>query len=45
MTATWDAKMAAEFGAVIGKETRDEGFNVSLAGGIDLARDPRGGHT
>jgi beta-glucosidase len=42
-TATWDAKMAAEFGAVIGKETRDEGFNVSLGGGIDLARDPRGG--
>jgi beta-glucosidase len=35
--------MAAEFGAVIGKETRDEGFNVSLGGGIDLARDPRGG--
>jgi beta-glucosidase len=28
---------------VIGKETRDEGFNVSLGGGIDLARDPRGG--
>ena len=42
-TATWDAKMAAEFGAVIGKETRDEGFNVSLGGGLDLARDPRGG--
>ncbi len=42
-TATWDPKMAAEFGAVIGKETRDEGFNVSLGGGIDLARDPRGG--
>ena len=42
-TATWDPKMAAEFGAVIGKETRDEGFNVSLGGGIDLARDPRAG--
>lgn len=42
-TATWNPKMAAEFGAVIGKETRDEGFNVSLGGGIDLARDPRCG--
>ena len=42
-TATWDPKVAAEFGTVIGKETRDEGFNVSLGGGIDLARDPRGG--
>ena len=42
-TATWDPKVAAEFGTVIGKETRDEGFNVSLGGGVDLARDPRGG--
>jgi len=42
-TATWDPKIASEFGTVIGKETRDEGFNVSLGGGIDLARDPRGG--
>ncbi len=42
-TASWDPKVAAEFGTVIGKETRDEGFNVSLGGGIDLARDPRGG--
>lgn len=42
-TATWDPSMAAEFGTVIGKETRDEGFNVSLGGGIDLARDPRCG--
>lgn len=42
-TATWDPKIAYEFGAVIGKETRDEGFNVSLGGGIDLARDPRCG--
>ena len=42
-TATWDPKMASEFGAVIGKETRAEGFNVSLGGGIDLAREPRCG--
>ncbi len=42
-TATWDPKMAAEFGTVIGKETRDEGFNVSLGGGLDLVRDSRCG--
>ncbi|MGH9446116.1 MAG: glycoside hydrolase family 3 protein, partial [Terriglobia bacterium] len=41
--ASWDPKVAYEFGTVIGKETRDEGFNVSLGGGIDLARDPRDG--
>ncbi|MDB5437862.1 MAG: beta-glucosidase, partial [Caulobacteraceae bacterium] len=32
-----------DFGAVIGDETRREGFNVSLGGGVDLQRDPRGG--
>lgn len=42
-TATWDPTLAYDFGAVIGKETRDEGFNVSIGGGVDLARDPRDG--
>lgn len=42
-TSTWDPRMAYDFGTVIGRETRDEGFDVSLGGGIDLARDPRSG--
>lgn len=42
-TATWDPNLAYKFGAVIGRETRDQGFNVSLGGGVDLARDPRDG--
>ncbi len=42
-TATWDPDMAREFGRVIGTETRDQGFNVSLGGGIDLTREPRDG--
>ncbi|HUV97090.1 MAG TPA: glycoside hydrolase family 3 C-terminal domain-containing protein [Acidobacteriaceae bacterium] len=42
-TATWDPEMARQFGTVIGKETRDQGFNVSLGGGIDLTREPRDG--
>jgi beta-glucosidase len=42
-TSTWDRKLAYDFGTVIGKETRAEGFNVSLGGGVDLARDPRCG--
>jgi len=36
-TASWDPEIARQFGTVIGKETRDQGFNVSLGGGIDLA--------
>ncbi|MGH9618059.1 MAG: glycoside hydrolase family 3 N-terminal domain-containing protein, partial [Acidobacteriaceae bacterium] len=42
-TSTWDLAMAREFGNVIGTETREQGFNVSLGGGIDLTREPRDG--
>ncbi|MGA3088115.1 MAG: glycoside hydrolase family 3 C-terminal domain-containing protein [Terriglobales bacterium] len=42
-TATWDPKLAYDFGAVIGRETRDQGFNVSLGGGNDIMREPRNG--
>lgn len=42
-TATWDPDIARKFGTVIGTETRDQGFNVSLGGGIDLTREPRDG--
>jgi len=42
-TATWDPAMAYDFGTVIGKETREQGFNISIGGGVDLARDPRNG--
>ena len=42
-TATWDLKLAYEFGALIGRETRDQGFNVSLGGGNDITRETRNG--
>jgi beta-glucosidase len=41
--ATWDAELAYSGGRMIGDEARLSGFNVLLAGGIDLARDPRNG--
>jgi len=41
--ATWDLKMAAEYGALIGSELRDQGFNMSLGGGVNLTREPRNG--
>jgi beta-glucosidase len=43
LAASFDRALAYSFGAVIGDETRREGFNVSLGGGVDLTRDPRGG--
>ncbi|HEX7984638.1 MAG TPA: glycoside hydrolase family 3 C-terminal domain-containing protein [Duganella sp.] len=41
--ATWDLKTAYEGGAMIGAEARGYGFNVLLAGGVNLMRDPRNG--
>src|SRR6202166_2819948 len=41
--ASWDPDSACEFGTVIGKELRAQGFNMTLGGGIDLAREPRNG--
>jgi beta-glucosidase len=41
--ASWDVKLAYEYGALLGKETRDLGFNVSLGGTANLIREPRNG--
>jgi beta-glucosidase len=41
--ATWDPKLAYEYGALIGRELRDQQYNVSLGGGMDLMREPRNG--
>lgn len=43
--ATWNPEIAYDGGAMIGTEARDKGFNVLLAGGVDLAREPRDGRT
>jgi beta-glucosidase len=41
--ATWDLKLAYDYGALVGKEARELGFNVSLGGTANLIRDPRNG--
>jgi len=43
LAATFNSKLAYEGGAVVGREARAKGFNVQLAGGVNLARDPRNG--
>jgi len=43
LAATFNAKLAYDGGAVVGREARAKGFNVQLAGGVNLARDPRNG--
>ncbi len=42
-TATWDPAMAFAGGAMIGDEAHRSGFNVMLAGGVNLLREPRNG--
>src|SRR5690348_7250911 len=41
--ATWNPEIAFKGGKMIGSEARASGFNVMLAGGVDLERDPRNG--
>jgi len=43
LAATFNTKLAYDGGAVVGREARAKGFNVQLAGGVNLARDPRNG--
>lgn len=43
--STWDPDIAFEGGSMIAKEARAKGFNVLLAGGVNLAREPRNGRT
>ncbi|HKF17134.1 MAG TPA: beta-glucosidase [Candidatus Dormibacteraeota bacterium] len=41
--ASFNPALAWEAGRMVGREARSRGFNVQLAGGINLARDPRNG--
>ena len=43
--ASWDLAVARQYGALIGRELRDQGYNMSLGGGINLTREPRNGRT
>jgi beta-glucosidase len=42
-TATWNPELGFQGGAMIGNEARLSGFNVMLAGGTNLTREPRNG--
>lgn len=43
LSASFDPALARAAGEVIGREARSRGFNVQLAGAMNLARDPRNG--
>jgi beta-glucosidase len=43
--ASWDPQAACAYGALIGRELRAQGFNMTLGGGTNLTREPRNGRT
>ena len=43
LASTWNVALLREGGRMIGSEALAKGFNVMLAGGINLVRDPRAG--
>lgn len=43
--STWNPQVAYDYAALVGTELRAQGYNVSLAGGVNLAREPRNGRT
>lgn len=45
LASSWDPKVAYDYGALIGTELRDQGFNMSLGGGTNMTREPRNGRT
>jgi beta-glucosidase len=45
VASSWEPQAACEYGATIGRELRAQGFNMTLGGGVNLAREPRNGRT
>lgn len=45
MASSFNPQLVREIGSVMGQEARAKGFNVLLAGGVNLMRDPRAGRT
>lgn len=43
LASSWDLQLARETGALIGSELADQGYNVSLGGGVNITREARNG--
>jgi len=43
LASSWNTSLAHDFGALIGRELADQGYNISLGGGVDIAREARNG--
>jgi beta-glucosidase len=43
LASSWNAPLARDFGALVGRELADQGYNMTLGGGVDIAREARNG--
>jgi beta-glucosidase len=43
--SAWSRQLSYDYGVLIGRELRAQGYNASLAGGSNLMREPRNGRT
>lgn len=43
LAASWSEEAGRQYGALIGQELRAQGYNMTLGGGVDLARELRNG--
>jgi beta-glucosidase len=43
--SSWNPEGACEYGGLIGRELRAQGYNMTLGGGVNLTREPRNGRT
>ncbi len=43
--SSWDIHAACEYGELIGRELRAQGYNMTLGGGVNITREPRNGRT
>ena len=43
--SSWDPELAFAYGQLIGRELRNQGYSMSLGGGVNLTREPRNGRT
>jgi len=43
LAASWNTALARDYGKLIGRELADQGYNVSLGGGVDITRESRNG--
>ncbi|MEO6924111.1 MAG: glycoside hydrolase family 3 C-terminal domain-containing protein [Bryocella sp.] len=43
--ASWDPAAACRYGTLIGMELRNQGYDMTLGGGVDLIREPRNGRS